>query len=840
MGRVDFILCISAGEVVYGPSVRHVFCVRESRTGMVRPFGRRERPLSATVSLVLGLLWCPHLAAHEPVGRPLQFNRDIRPILSEKCLRCHGPDKNARQADLRLDDEHSAYSDRDGSRAITPGHPEKSELIRRITSNDPEERMPPAESRLKLSAREITLLRRWIAQGGGYQKHWAFIPPRRPPVPPVRQTARLRNPIDAFIASRLEREGWRPSPSADRVTLIRRVTLDLTGLPPTPRAVDAFLSDTSPVAYERMVDRLLASPRYGERMALLWLDAARFADSGGYQGDILRTMWPWRDWVIGAYNDNMPFDQFTIEQLAGDLLPHPTRAQRIATGFNRNHRINDEDGIIPEEFRVEYVADRVETTVTVWMGLTFRCARCHDHKYDPFSQQDYYRLYAYFNSVAESGRGHGNAPPVLRLLSSKAERRLAAIERSLMKLRSAVSTTTEPTRKSSGNSPAGHSSSVRAKQIRSLEAEKKSLSARATVTMVMQDLPQPRKTHVLIRGGYNKPGKPVFPGVPPALGTPLPSGAPANRLALARWLVDPRHPLTARVAVNRYWQMLFGRGLVATPEDFGSQGRWPSHPDLLDWLAREFIRSGWDVKAMLRLMVTSATYRQSARGTVASVQRDPQNRLLSRGPRYRLPAELIRDQALAASGLLVERLGGPSVRPYQPPDLWKELASASAKYNQSHGPNLYRRSLYTFVRRTIPNPAMTAFDATNRELCTVRRARTDTPLQALVSMNDPTYVEAARVLAERVMLVGRGGETSRVREVFRRLTGRLPGPAEQQLLLRTLRFYRMRYRNNPPAATRLVRVGESVANKMLDVSELAAYTAIAGLVMNLDEVVTKE
>ena len=815
---------------------------------MLCPFSRIESIFLAAarwvVSFLIVLLGCTLLGAQDPVGRSLQFNRDIRPILSDKCLRCHGPDTNARKADLRLDDEHSARSDRGGYRVVNAGHPENSELIRRITTDDPDEHMPPAKSRLKLSPHEVTLLRRWIAQGGRYQRHWAFIPPRRPPVPQVRQTGRIRNSIDAFIQMRLEREGWRPAPEADKVMLIRRVTLDLTGLPPTLRAVDAFLSDTSPAAYERVVDRLLASPRYGERMALVWLDAARFADSGGYQGDILRTMWPWRDWVIGAYNRNMPFDRFTVEQLAGDLLPHPTRAQRIATGFNRNHRINDEDGIIPEEFRVEYVADRVETTATVWMGLTFRCARCHDHKYDPFSQQDYYRLFAYFNSVAEQGRGHGNAPPVLRILSRTSERRLAKIEQQLRTLQRATRRVPGPAGmvpKSSAGSPTNNpSTAARAKQIKSLQAKKRTLLAGAVVTMVMRDLPQPRPAHVLIRGAYDKLGKPVSPGVPAALTTPLPNGAPANRLTLARWLVDPRHPLTARVAVNRYWQMLFGRGLVATPEDFGSQGSWPSHPDLLDWLATEFIRTGWNVKAMLRLIVTSATYRQSSRGSAKSFQRDPDNRLLSRGHRYRLPAELIRDQALAASGLLTERLGGPSVRPYQPPDLWKELVSSKGYYKQSHGPDLYRRSLYTFIRRTVPHPAMTTFDATNRELCTVRRARTDTPLQALVSMNDPTFVEAARVLAERVMLSGHGSETFRLTRMFRRLTGRRPRPVEQQLLLRTLHFYHRRYQANPQAAARLVHVGESMLNKTLKVPELAAYTAVAGLIMNLDEVVTKE
>ena len=757
------------------------------------------------------------LCADEP-GR-VRFNRDVRPILAEKCFHCHGPDAHARQADLRLDLPQNALAPREGFRIITPGEPDASDLYNRITATADAVHMPPPDQDRQLTPAEIDVLKRWIEQGAEYQPHWALIPPVRPPVPRIGEDSLPRNAIDNFILARLKQEEIAPSPQADRPTLIRRVTLDLTGLPPTIDEVDTFLADDAPDAYEQLVDRLLASPRYGERMALHWLDAARYADSGGYQGDILRTMWPWRDWVIAAFNAGMPYDQFTVEQLAGDLLPEPTRDQWIATGFNRNHRINDEDGIIFEEFRVEYVADRLETTATVWLGLTIGCARCHDHKYDPISQREYYQLYAFFNSVDEQGRGHGNAPPVLPLPTAEQQARLDEIDAELAQLRAAPTDNAEP--------------------IKALEEQRKSVVSGIVTTMVMQDLPQPRETFILTRGAYDMPADPVHPDVPAALPS-LPSDASRNRLGLAQWLVDPQNPLTARVAVNRCWQLHFGRGLVETQEDFGTQGQLPTHPQLLDWLATEFVRNGWDIKALQRLIVTSATYRQSSAGSAELHRIDPDNRLLARGPRFRLPAETLRDQALFAAGLLVERLGGPSVKPYQPPRLWEELASATPEYVQDHGADLYRRGLYTFVRRTIPHPAMTVIDAPNREICTVRRPRTNTPTQALNLMNDPTFVEAARALAARVLKQPAADDAATLRMVFRLPLARAPQPHELEVLQQTLENYRARYRADAAAAERLVQVGESRSDPSIDPVELAALTAVAGLLLNLDETLQRE
>lgn len=768
----------------------------------------------------------------EPLPVQLSFNRDIRPILADKCFHCHGPDAATRKADLRLDEEQSARADRDGTIALVPGKPDQSELILRIFSSDDAERMPPPASERQLSATEKDLLKRWVAQGGKYERHWSFQPSSRPPLPAVQQQDWIRNPLDHFILSRLEQNGLAPSLEADRVTLIRRVILDLTGLPPTPAEVDAFLADESLGAYEMLVDRLLASPRYGERLALDWLDAARFADSGGYQGDIFRTMWPWRDWVIGAFNRNLPFDQFTVEQLAGDLLPNPTRDQLVASGFHRNHRINDEDGIILEEFRVEYVVDRVETTANVWLGLTMGCGRCHDHKYDPLTQADFYRFYAFFNSIDESGRGHGNAPPILRLTTPEQEQQAAAVDGELQPLQRQL--------QALENSP--ETAAPRQEltnQIQAAQKRKDAILAAAPVTMIMRELPTPRETFVLIRGAYNKPGERVTPALPAAL-SPLPPGEPLNRLGLARWLVDPGHPLTSRVIVNRYWQLVFGAGLVTTPEDFGTQGAAPSHPELLDWMATEFVQTGWDVKRLLRMLVTSATYRQSSRGSAELFHRDPENKLLARGGRYRLPAEFVRDQALAASGLLSERLGGVSVLPYQPEGLWKELASAGQEYPQSHGADLYRRSMYTFWRRTVHHPAMAAFDAPAREICAVRRPRTNTPIQALALMNEPGFVEASRNLAERVLRESGPEVDARLVHAFRLVLARTPSAAELKLLKDEWQSFHQRYSAHPEAAAKLLTIGESKPNAALVMAEVAAYAAIANTILNLDEAVTKE
>jgi hypothetical protein len=1044
----------------------------------------RTTPCDRLRLLVFGLLaggvaaWSMAGTAH--AAPPVEFNRDIRPILAENCFPCHGPDPGKRKANLRLDTEDGAFADRNGRRALVPGDLSRSALYRRVTAAA-EERMPPAKSGKRLTARQIDLLCRWIEQGAKWQKHWSLIPPSRPPLPAVREARWARNAIDSFILARLEAEGLAPSPEADRTTLIRRVTLDLTGLPPTPAEVGAFLADPSPDAYEKVVDRLLASPRYGERMAVRWLDGARYADTNGYQSDGERFMWRWRDWVINAFNSNMPFDRFTVEQLAGDLLPNPTLDQRIATGFNRNHRGNAEGGIIPEEYAVEYVVDRVETTATVWLGLTLGCARCHDHKFDPFTQKDFYRLFAFFNNVPERGKAikFGNSPPMIQAPTPDQQRQLRDLDRHLADaedrwagMASAVAAaqaewektlhvtapvdwvpeeglvahfaldgeaagqfrdgtpayangrlgqaasfdgrryldagdvgnfgfydkfscaawvypddggtilsrmtdlpqadgysvglrdgrvqvhlvkrwlddalrveteerlpprqwhhvamvydgsrvaagikvyldgrpaklrvllddlnqsfeSKEPLRIGAGGGPdarfRGLIDDVRvyhaalsaddaellaavdavdaiaalppvertpaqAHKLRAyfleraapdgvrqahqkvvrLRRQRAELVESFPTTMVMEELPRPRDAFVLVRGQYDKHGDRVTAGVPATLPT-LPVGVPANRLGLARWLVDPANPLTARVAVNRYWQQYFGAGLVKTVEDFGSQGEWPSHPELLDYLATEFVRTGWDVKALQRLLVTSATYRQSSRVTPALLQRDPDNRLLARGPRFRLPAEMIRDQALAASGLLVERVGGPSVKPYQPAALWRELADVN--YVQDHGPSLYRRSLYTFWKRTVAPPEMIAFDAAGRETCIVRETRTNTPLQALTLMNDVTFVEAARVLAQRVMTEGGATPEGRLTLAFHLATGRRPRRAELRVLVGDLQEQLAQYRQDPNAATKLLSVGEFARSDKLDVGELAAYTAVASLILNLDEAVTRE
>ena len=960
----------------------------------------------ARVLSVLGslLVVCGSATASED---RVSFNADIRSIFSDRCYTCHGPDSNNRKTPLRFDTQEGAVQDLGGRFAIVSGDVGKSEIIKRLTTEDPIRRMPPAyEGHAKLSDREIDLVRRWIEQGAEWQSHWSFTPPERLGLPPV--TGRAVNGIDHFVLERLEREGLSTSPEADRATLIRRVTLDLTGLPPTAEEIDDFLRDTSTDAYEKVVDRLLVSPRYGERMAVRWLDSARYADTNGYQTDAERYMWRWRDWVIKAFNDNMPFDQFTVEQIAGDMLPNPTLDQLIATGFNRNHRGNGEGGIIEEEYAVEYVVDRVETTSTVWLGLTMGCARCHDHKYDPLTQKEFYRFFAYFNNVPEKGKAfkYGNSPPFIPAPTpehlteldgleekvGKAKRKFDELEPEIQaaleqweaslvqsdfvdwtlwdnliahyRLDGAVagqtprapearaklvaglpqfkkgkigqansfdgksyidagdvadfrfqedftlsawiyptaangailSRTSESTTEIKGygiylvdgkvqfnlvtrwlddstrvetaeplalnrwhhvsavydgsrlakgavvylngkpaemtvvvdtlnqafgvNEPlrigavAGPGARFRGlmddvrvydralrpdelavvatesplNEIARLKPDKRTAAqsdklrlafldeyapahireAWETLTairkqheafiksfptvMVMKEREVTRPTHLLVRGQYDLPGEKVAPGVPAAL-PPIPEGVPNNRLGLARWLVSPSNPLTARVTVNRFWQSYFGAGLVKTVEDFGSQGEWPTHLELLDWLAAEFVESGWNVKQLQKTIVMSATYRQSSRVIPELASKDPDNRLLARGPRVRLPAEVVRDQALAISGLLVEEIGGPSVKPYQPAGLWTELAGGR-DYEQGHGNDLYRRSIYTFWKRAVPPPQMLNFDSAGREACTVRETRTNTPLQALNLMNDVTFVEASRKLAERMMTEG--------------------------------------------------------------------------------------
>jgi hypothetical protein len=766
-------------------------------------------------------------AARADGGPPVEYNRDVLPILAENCFNCHGPDAAAVGAGLRLDQFAGATAERGGGRRpIVPGNRRESQVVRRI-HGEGGPLMPPPHSNKSLTGDQKRLLERWIAQGAAYQAHWAFVAPERPELPRVRNRRWERNPIDRFILARLERERLRPSPEADKATLLRRVTLDLTGLPPTPAELKAFLADRSRDAYEKVVDRLLSSPRYGERMVWEWLDAARYADTNGYQGDRTRNMWPWRDWVIRALNENMPFDQFTVEQLAGDLLPNPTQDQRIATGFNRNHMLNGEGGRIAEESRVDYVVDRVDTTSTVWLGLTVGCARCHDHKYDPVSQQEYYQLYAYFNNLPETGGVdyHGSARPVLPLPTPEQKERLETLRKSIAELEEQVKEAPEDQRE------------ALQKQLEEARTAHRQTEERVVAVMVMEERPEPRETFLLKRGAYDQYGDRVTPDVLDCL-PPLPEGAPANRLALAQWLVDPAHPLTARVTVNRYWQTFFGTGLVKTSEDFGVQGEPPSHPELLDWLAREFVESGWNVKAMHRLLVTSAAYRQASKSTAALRERDPENRLLARGPRHRLPSWMLRDQALSLSGLLVEKQGGPPVKTYQPPSVWEDATFGQIKFEPDSGESLYRRSLYTFWRRIVGPTNL--FDTPARQTCVVRQDQTNSPLHALTLMNDVTYVEAARAFAQRLLQQADLTPEARVETAFREAVLRAPRRDERQILLAALERLRGHYAAAEEEAKQLLAVGESPRDETLDPVEHAAFTGLCNLILNLDEVISKE
>ena len=995
----------------------------------------------------------------DPPAKALDFHRDVRPVLADKCFRCHGPDEKARRGQLRLDQRESAIAMREGTAAIVPGRPDQSELMKRIEASDGDLRMPPPDSKLELSAHERDTLRRWIASGAEYQAHWAFVPPRRAATPTVANVERPLDPLDGFVLSPLEQAGRTFSPETDRATWLRRVTLDLTGLPPTLERLDEFLVDAAPDAHLRELDRLLASPAWGERMAVDWLDAARYADTHGYQVDPGKEMWPWRDWVVSAFNRNLPFDRFSIEQIAGDLLPDATLEQKIATGFQRNHRINSETGALAEEFQAENVVDRVNTFGEVWLGLTVGCARCHDHKYDPLTTREFYSLGAFFNNVDEVGNGgprdaRGNHRPYLRLPAPELEAKAAAKQQEIDKVRKTLDSvddrlapgqrqwekgalsyrprwtvlrpaslsadggvtlatlkdgsiraggamppssiyevkvktalrnitafrielipdpslpaggsgraadgkgvvtmfqvnqdgrkvdldriTTdfqseeselglvlrpaeqlkrgwgvnpkvtsrhwaviEPSRMLGGaaateftirigneyeGAPVGRfrlsvtdseypevipeetakiirqAESQRSEKdrkelrayylahprehrkvyesVKALEAEKRAIENQIPTTMVMQEMAKARDTFVLKRGQYDQPGDRVTPIVPSFL-PPLPSGAPANRLALARWLFEPANPLTARVAVNRYWQTYFGLGLVKTAEDFGSQGELPSHPELLDWLAVEFEASGWDVKAMQRLIVTSATYRQSSQVSPELRQRDPENRLLARGPRFRLQAEMIRDQALALSNLLSLKMGGPAVKPYQPDGLWEQLSAFQGRklFERSKGEDLWRRSVYTYWKRTVPPPSMTVFDAPTREFCIVHRTLSSTPLQALALLNDEMYVETSRKFAERIIREGGATPRERLRWALRLATSRTPEKREIDILDAGLERRLTKYRANPAAANQLLSAGESPRDKQLDAAELAAYTTAASVILNLDEVITKQ
>ncbi len=1179
------------------------------------------------LSVAIGLC-LPMAASLTPAmaEEPLDYNRDIRPIISDKCFACHGPDDKTRKKELRFDlEEGFLAKTSNGKAVIDPGNPGSSEFFHRITTEDLDDRMPPAESPLQLTDDDIALIKRWIAEGAQWQGHWAFIPPTKPALPNVSDSTWANNEIDYFVLSKLEKENLHPNKRAPKNTLIRRLSLDLTGLPPTPTEVDAFLADTSDTAYETLVDRLLDSPHYGERMAFPWLDAARYSDTNGYQRDTKRTMYPWRDWVINAFNSNMPYDQFTIEQLAGDLLPGSTLSQKIATGFNRNHRINGEGGIIPEEYAVEYVVDRVSTTSTTFMGLTMACARCHTHKFDPITQKEFFQFYSFFNNVPENGKGNerGNDKPFIQVPSPEDDKAKAALQTKIDTLKlsilgpderldtlqlaweeelrdtfatlkwdiitpasvsaehgtqleilddnsifasgenpnqqvysvnfeapdtirsfkleillddrlpqrgpgrspngnivlsdveitrtSANGKTEElklthaladfvqdlnryhvkraidknqksgwatgsherrenreaifvldestpikpgdqitvqlkhlsditqhtlgrfrlshassgdiakwstpdldewhylgpiPDEKTSNNkliskvySPEtefdtskkygseqvswtkrsdwkdgslaqfktnvkgihylrrtinldipstvsfslGSNDSIKfwidgeallekdvgrgaqkdqekvtvflnkgkhtilmkianygagsgfyfalkndagqsilalmdqlekpadqrdektvqqlrnvyrardpqwAKQyetIKPLEEEMDKLNKKIVTTMIMEEMDEPRETYLLTRGEYDKPDKSeqLFPGVPASLGA-MDESLPKNRLGLAKWLVSPDHPLTARVRVNHYWQQYFGKGLVQTSEDFGTQGMPPTHPRLLDWLAVHFVESGWDVKAMQKLIVMSATYQQSSIIDDKHLEVDPENILLARAPRFRLQAEMIRDQALTVSGLLNDTVGGPSVKPYQPDKMWSALTFQNMDefdtnfYRQDTGDKVYRRGLYTFWKRTILPPRMQIFDAAGREACSMRNDATNTPMQAMVLLNDPTFIEAARRLAER--MINEGGDTSanRIRYGYKLALAYDPDLERQQVLLGGLSDYQSHFNRNQEEAQQFINVGESTPDPTIPQSELAAYTMLASVMLNLDEAITRE
>ena len=745
------------------------------------------------------------LVAASAFADEVRYNRDVLPILSAKCFSCHGSNRASRKAGLRLDTKAGAFASRKGVRAIVPGKPNRSALVGRIFATDSDAIMPPT-GQGELSGPQKRILKQWVKQGANYEKHWAFQRPNMGPLPSVGSWG--NNAIDRFVYARLVKSKLTPQKPASREQLIRRVSFDLTGLPPTIAELTAFLADDSERAYERLVERLLSSTRYGERMAMWWLDGARYGDSHGYDNDLENSQWPWRNWVIEAFNQNKPFDQFTVQQLAGDLLPNASEDQVLATGFNRNHRIQTEGGAIDEEWRTEYVIDRVETMGTVWMGLTLGCSRCHDHKYDPISQRDFYRLFALFNNLDEKGfinNLRGSAKPRIRYKAKRFLREAAAIKARLKK---------------------------KAPQDKAL-AE---LNARYPMVMIMREMKKPRQAYVLNRGQYNALGAAITAGLPRAL-SGQPKGEQVTRLSLARWLVNGRHPLTARVLVNRLWAQFFGTGIVESSENMGVQAEWPSHPELLDWLAVDFVESGWDVKRLLKKMVTSATYRQSHNVDKHRLRLDPKNRLLSRGPRVRLQAEMVRDQALAISGLLFEQVGGPSVHPYQPVGFWKEVEKRG-KYQRSTGPSLYRRSFYTAIRRTVVAPAMVLFDMPSREVCTVRRSRTNTPLQALNLMNNVTYVEAAKKLGELMMKHG-STPAAQIAWGFRRATLRQPQKTELELLLAGYQRRLAIYRQQPDRAAALLKQGVSRVSENHDKADLAAMTTVASVLLNLDEIINK-
>ncbi len=761
------------------------------------------------------------------------FTRDIKGILSNRCVRCHGPDAGSRHGGgdggLRLDTFAGATADLGGHAAIVAGKPDESEIIARITSDDPDIVMPPPEAGERLPAKQVDLLKRWIAAGAAYEPHWAYVTPKRPALPPVKNAAWPKNDIDRFILARLEAEGLTPQPEADRATLARRLALDLTGLPLSPEEIDAFVADRSSDAVEKLVDRLLAHDGYGEHMARQWLDLARYADSAGYADDPPRTIWGWRDWVVRAFDANMPFDEFTRRQIAGDLLPNATLDDRVATGFHRNTLTNSEGGTIDEEFRTVAIVDRVNTTMSTWMGTTIACCQCHDHKYDPLSQQEYFGLYAILNNTADEDRK--DETPVVRIPWGPIDARRAAVEQEIAEIQRQI----PPPAKDVTEPPEFRPARDLVKSLRKkLDDEKP-----ATVP-VLEELAgdKRRVTKLQHRGNWQDLGPVVAESVPAVFPPPdVAEGGRLDRMLLAKWLVDPRNPLTARVVANRLWERLFGIGIVSTSEEFGSQGELPSHPELLDWLACELVDRGWDTKAIMRLMVTSAAYRQTSRATPELIARDPENRLVACGPRVRLSAEVIRDQALFAAGLLSRKKGGPSVHPPQPNVGLTAAFGGGIDWKTSDGEDRYRRALYTTWRRSNPYPSMATFDAPSREVCTVRRPRTNTPLQALVTLNDPVYVEAAQALARRMVREGGSTAPERAGRGFRLVLARQPNAAEIDRLVRLHDDALAGFKNDPDDAKKMATdpLGPVPADLTIGIDDLAAWTVVANVILNLDE-----
>jgi hypothetical protein len=748
-------------------------------------------------------------AGNESAGKlpeTVSYNFHIRPILSDKCFACHGPDAKKREASLRLDVAESAYAplkETKGAFAIVPGKPGQSELYKRISSTDPHYMMPIPDSHLgALTPDQVALFKKWIEQGAKYERHWAFTKPMKDPVPETKDDKWSKNEIDRFVFNVLNEKGMKPNEEADKERLLKRVSLDLTGLPPTLEMMDEFLADNSPNAYEKVVDKLMASPTYGEKMALHWLDVARYADSYGYQDDNIRTQWPWRDWLIHAFNSNMHYDRFLTWQLAGDLLPDPTKEQVLATAFLRNHKYTEEGGVVPEEYRIEYIIDKVKTFGKGIMGVTIECAQCHDHKFDPFSQRDYYSLFAFFNNSKEQGY-EGDV------------------------------STSKPAK-----TPWLTINDTDVKSV--MNYINKRDTGSLTVS-VMGELDTLRKTYILDRGVYDKPTIQVRAAALPAIMPFDTVNLPRNRLGLAEWTTSRENPLTARVFVNQVWQLFFGRGFVKSTGDFGMQGELPSNPALLDWLAVDFMDHDWDIKRLVKAIVMSATYRQSSKMTPQQAESDPENIYFARGPRMRIPAELVRDVVLASSGLLVKEIGGPSVKPYQPKGLWESSTSGRgvlATYKQDHGDSLYRRGIYTFIKLTVPPPSMIIFDASNRDQCEVKRSQTNTPLQALVMMNDPAVWEASRVLAQN-LLKENSDEKSKIEKAFRLIVCRRPTKQEMDILDDYYKNEAQLFGNKSLDATKALSAGEYPLDKSEDKNTLAALMKTISTIYNLEETITK-